>query len=52
MRKDHVATAKDAFEKLANPYVDEDDYNIECGELDDTEFLAAGRDLHHSEEDY
>jgi len=52
MSKDRVATAKDAFEKLANPYVDEDDYNIDCGELDETEFLAAGRDLRRSEEDY
>ena len=52
MRKDRSAVTSDAFERMANPYVDDDDYTIDCGELDDTEFPAAGRELRHGDEEY
>jgi hypothetical protein len=33
------------YDAAAAAYVDEDDYTVECDDLDDTEMIAAGRSL-------
>lgn len=45
MRTARAPMLIDELEPVVEVYVDEDDYSIECGELDDTEVLVAGRSL-------
>ena len=33
------------YDAAAAAYVDEEDYTVECDDLDDTEMIAAGRSL-------
>ena len=41
----------DELEPMVEVYVDEDDYSIDCGELEDTEGLVAGRSLRQTADD-
>ena len=51
MRTARVPMPIDDLESLVEVYVDEDDYSIDCGEIEDTEVLVAGRNLRQGSED-
>ncbi len=51
MRTARAPVLIDELEPMVEVYVDEDDYTIECGELDDTEVPVAGRSLRQDAED-